>query len=51
MKHRRLKPIIFCSNDNPGGLTLTCFTARYHFCNLGFYMGNGTMMDSLISFI
>ena len=30
MKHRRLKHIIFCSNDDPG-LTLTYFTAGSNF--------------------
>ena len=32
MNHRRLKPIIFCTNDNPG-LTLTFSMARSNFCN------------------
>ena len=30
MKNRGLKPIIDCTNDNPG-LTLTYFTARSNF--------------------
>ena len=30
MKHQRIRPIIFCSNDNPG-MTLTYFAARSNF--------------------
>ena len=30
MKHRRLKSVMVCSNENPG-LTLTHFTARSNF--------------------
>ena len=46
MKHRRLKLIIFCSNDNPG-LTLTYFTACSNFATYDFIWENVTMMDSL----
>ena len=38
MKHRGLLPIIVCSNDDPG-VTLTYFTERSKFRNLGFCMG------------
>ena len=46
MKHRRLEPIIFYSNDYPG-LTLTYFRARSNFSTLAFIWENGTMMDYL----
>ena len=46
MKHRRLRPIILCSNDKPG-LTLTSFTARSNFATYAFSWDNVTMMDSL----
>ena len=35
MKHRRFRPIIFCSNDK-SGLTLTYFTARLNFASYAF---------------
>ena len=46
VKHRRLKRIIFCSNDNPG-LTLTYFTAWSNVGIKAFIWENVTMMDSL----
>ena len=46
MKHRRLKLIIFCSNDNPG-LTLTYFIVWSNFELRLLYVENVTMMDSL----
>ena len=46
MKHHRLRPIIFCSNDKPG-LTLTYFMARSNFATCAFTRDNVTMMDSL----
>ena len=47
MKHQRLKPNIFCSNDNPG-FTFTYFTAQYQFAiTLLYGKCNVTMMDSL----
>ena len=46
MKHWRLKPIIFCSNDNPG-LTMTHFTARSNFATYALIWENVTMMDFL----
>ena len=45
MKHHRLGPIIFGSNDKPG-LTLTYFTARSNFATYAFTWENVTMMDS-----
>ena len=44
MKHQRPKPIIVCTNYDPG-LTLTYFTAMSNFVH--FIMENVTMMDSL----
>ena len=45
-----LQPIIVCSNNDPG-LTLTYFSARSYFCNLGFYIekceSDHMVMDSL----
>ena len=38
MYHRGLMPIIVCSNDDPG-VTLTYFTVRSKFGNLGFSIG------------
>ena len=38
MWHRGLKPIIDCSNDNPG-LTLTFFIAKSKFATNAFYLG------------
>ena len=35
LKHRRLGPILFCSNDNPG-LTLTYLTAMSNFATWPF---------------
>ena len=46
MKHHRLRPIIFGSNDK-SGLTLTYFTARSNFATYAFTWENVTMMDSL----
>ena len=46
MKHRRLGPIIFCSNDKPG-LPLTYFTTRSNFATYAFTWENVTMTDSL----
>ena len=45
MKHRRLRPIIFCSNGKPG-LTMTYFMARSDFATYAFTWENVTMMDS-----
>ena len=44
IKHRRLRAIIFCSNDKPG-LTLTYFTARSNFATYAFTWENVTVMD------
>ena len=41
-----MKPIKFCSNDDPG-LTLTYFTARSNFGTWAFIWENETLMDSL----
>ena len=49
MKHRGLKLIIICSNDNPG-LTLALFTAWSNFATKVFIWENVTMMDSLKMF-
>ena len=38
MKHHRLRPIIFCSNDKPG-LTLAYFIAMSNFAAYAFNMG------------
>ena len=46
MKHQRLKLNNFCSNEYPG-LTSTFFKSKVKFCNLGYYMGNVTVMDSM----
>ena len=46
MKHKRLKPIIRCSNDNPG-LILTYLMARSNSATEAFIWENVTMMDSL----
>ena len=45
MKYRRLRPIIFCSNDEPG-MTFTYFTARSNFATYAFTWENVAMMDS-----
>ena len=47
MKHRKLKPIIVCSNDNPE-LTLTYLMARSNFASWAFIWENVTIMDSLV---
>ena len=46
MKHHRLRPIIFCSNDKPG-LTLVYFTAKSNFATYAFTWENVIMMDSM----
>ena len=46
MKQQRPKPLIFCSNYDPG-LTLTYCTARSNFVTKAFIWENVTMMDSL----
>ena len=46
MTYQRLKPILFCSNDNPG-LTLTSFMAMSNFATSAFLWENVAMMDSL----
>ena len=46
MKHHKLKPIIFCSNDIPV-LILTYFTARSNFVTSAFKWEFVTMMDTL----
>ena len=46
MKHQKPKPIIFCSNNDPG-LTLTYFTARSNFKTMALIWDNVTMMESL----
>ena len=43
MKHLGLRPIIICSNDDPG-LTLTYFTARLNFVT-GFSIGKSETVD------
>ena len=46
MKNRKVKPIIFCSN-NKIGLTLTYFTATSNFATWDFIWEHLTMMNSL----
>ena len=46
MKHRSLKLIIFCSNDNPW-LALNYFAARSNFATWSVIWDNVTMTNSL----
>ena len=48
MKHRRLEPFVFYSNDNPR-LTLIYFRARSNFATYAFIWENMTMIDLLKS--